>query len=134
MRLKTGFISVLFLSLSGVTLAQPEPQRCEDEVAQASAWIQWAASHRAACLVTTHGTNERARCLQDIRVQLSELEQQHTHVYATQIQALHANHPVVKGLISKLKDNVRAAEIAISTDAEPQDIAEFRKQSCMERR
>jgi F0F1-type ATP synthase delta subunit len=106
---------------------------CEEEQLQAQAWIQWAAERRTTCLLNTVNQETRAGCLQEVRRELANLEREHTRVYSDQIRTLHPRHPVVKNLLAKLQANVGAAEIAINTDTEPEQIAALRKQVCLNR-
>jgi hypothetical protein len=132
--LKTPLVTVLVgLGLTLPALGQPL-QVCEEEQHQARAWIQWAAEKRAVCLFQSSDQDTRARCLNEVRHELTALEQEHAQVYSSQIRTLHPTHPVVKNLMTKLHNNVQSAEIAITTDTEPEQIAEHRKQLCLNRR
>jgi hypothetical protein len=131
---KTPLLAVLLgLGLTLPALGQPL-QVCEEEQRQAQAWIQWAAEKRAVCLLHSTNPDTRDRCLNDVRSELMALEQEHAQVYSSQIRTLHPTHPVVKNLMTKLHNNVQSAEIAITTDTEPEQIAEHRKQVCLNRR
>ena len=133
MRFKTLSASVLSFALAVPAMGQAE-RGCDDEQPQASAWIQWAFGKRAVCLMTASSLDARTRCLQDVRQELASLEREHAQVYFGQIRTLDAGHPVVRNLIAKLQDNVRAADVALTTDAQPEEIAAFRKEICLNRR
>ncbi len=127
------FTGILGLTIAGVAMAAPG-HHCEEERQQASAWIQWAAEKRAGCLVNAQDPENRTSCLHQAREELASLEKEHSRVYANQIKTLHPEHPVVRHLLAKLQDNVRAAEAAIDTDAGAEQIAAQRKQICLNRR
>lgn len=123
------------LSLSIALPAYGTQERsCDNEQQQAATWIEWAIERRTACRAAALSVDQEAACLQQARAHLAQAERDHASVYSLQIRALDPGHPVVKGLLSKLRDNVRAAEAVIGSDAEPQQIAAVRKQNCMNRR
>ncbi len=128
----------LIAGLLGLCLALPAfAQReriCEDEQQQAAAWIQWAAERRASCRTSAGDQTSQNACLREARQQLAQAEREHASVYSGQITSLNPGHPVINGLLVKLKDNVQAAETTINSDIEPQQIAAIRKQTCMNRR
>jgi hypothetical protein len=133
MRLVKIIMSIHCIAFSMPALAEPRAH-CEEEERQAAAWIQWASERRASCLLSAGNNENRTSCLQDARQDLAALEQEHSLVYKSQIRTLPPEHPIVKTLLAKLKDNVRAAETAISTDAELRQISAQRKQTCLNRR
>lgn len=128
-------ISIGMLGLMLATGAASAPgQHCDEEQQQAAAWIQWATEKRAACLINATDSENRTSCLNQVRQELTALEKEHSRVYSDQIRTLHPEHPVVRNLLARLRDNVHAAEAAINTDAETEQIAAFRKQICLNRR
>ena len=131
MKIKPVVIGLSCLCIALPALGQRE-RVCDDEQQQAIAWIQWAAERRASC--RTVARDDQSACLQQAKQQLEQAEKEHMLVYSGQIRSLDPSHPVVNRLLVKLRDNVRAAEAAINSDAEPQQIAAIRKQACMNRR
>jgi hypothetical protein len=128
----------LFAALLGFCIVLPaagkQERSCDDEQQQAATWIQWAAERRAACRANSFNKAEELACLERARAQLAEAEKDHASVYSGQIRALDPGHPVVRGLMAKLKDNVQAAEALITSETEAQQITAIRKQNCMNRR
>lgn len=124
--------------LLGFCIATPgfaqRDRSCDEEQQQALGWIQWAAERRALCRAAAGIEADQLACLQRAREQLAQAETEHAMVYSGQIRTLDPGHPMIKGLLAKLKDNVRAAEMMIASDAEPQQVAAVRKQTCMSRR
>lgn len=131
MRSKHFLLGLLCGCIALPSFAQRE-RICDDEQQQALSWIQWAAERRASCQAIAKA-DQRA-CLQQARQQLEQAEKEHAVVYSNQIRSLDPSHPVVNGLLVKLRDNVEAAHTAINSDVEPQQIAKMRKQACMNRR
>lgn len=128
----------IIAGLLGLCMATPglaqRDRSCDEEQQQALGWIQWAAERRALCKASLGIEADQMACLQQAREQLAQAETEHAMVYSGQIRTLDPGHPMIKGLLAKLKDNVRAAEMMIASDAEPQQVASVRRQSCMSRR
>jgi hypothetical protein len=128
----------LISALMALCMALPaygtQERSCDEEQQQAAAWIEWATERRAACRAVALSRDQEAACLQQARAHLTQAERDHANVYSLEIRALDPGHPVVKGLLSKLRDNVQAAEAVIGSEADPQQIAAIRKQNCMNRR
>lgn len=133
MNKKSIIAGLLGLCMAIPGLAQRD-RSCDEEQQQALGWIQWAAERRALCRQATGVEADQHACLQQAREQLAHAEREHAMVYSGQIRTLDPGHPMIKGLLAKLKDNVRAAEMMIASDAELQQIAAVRKQTCISRR
>jgi len=104
---------------------------CEEEQRLAVPWISWAIENRTHCVIQSQSVADRNACLNTARQQLIELEREHAAIYLNQIRSLKPDHPVMKTLLNRLRDNRDLAALAIDTDAEPSQLISMRKEACL---
>jgi ABC-type glutathione transport system ATPase component len=82
-------------------------------------------------VIQSQSVADRNACLNTARQQLIELEREHAAIYLNQIRSLKPDHPVMKTLLNRLRDNRDLAALAIDTDAEPSQLISMRKEACL---